>query len=378
MYKRVIDLSKLYKNILSNKKIILISTSITTFMAVIYCIFATPIFTSSIMINPPKLSDAGNGIGGVLGSISSLNLSGSGGLLSQKTDSDISIALLTTKSVLDMQIHQFNLIKYYGQKDIEGARLALLGATKFIPDLKSGFLSINVADKNPKLATQIANNYIVCLGNLISKIAIGKTSIRKNFLEAQVESAQFNLTDAENKVKIFAQQNGILAGNQSQVIAGIVTQLQAQLIALQSKLKVMSQYETPSNPEYMQVEKQIFVIKQQLDGLNIGQENNQDKITIPAGLAPELAQQYVILIRNYLIKEEIYKQVIKQFEISNIDRLSELNPTSIQVIDYAQVPLHKTSPKRLKIILLAVIIGFILGILVIIWKTRNDIVVYEN
>lgn len=351
-----IDLSKVVGVIKDNKKQISMVTGITTLIAVVYCIFATPIFTAKTIINPPKLSDAGSGISQALGGLAAL-AGGGGGLLSQKTDADVAVAMLNTDSVKDMVIIKFNLIKYYDEKNIELARRNLVKNVKFIPDMKSGFLEIDVDDKNPKLAANIANYYSIALGQLISDVAYGRSKQKMQFFDQQLTATKASLKVAQDNLKAFALKNGIAAGVQSQVITGLSTQLQAQLVVAQSQLQAMSLYATNDNPDYKTLQATVDGLRKQLDAIS-GQANTSDQLSIPAGLAPGLSQQYADLMRDMLMNEEMLKVVAKQYQAARLDTLSEISPTGVQIIDPAQIPLYKSKPKRSNI----VVGGFMLGI----------------
>ena len=79
-----INLGKVMQVLRDNKKQIIRNTLIVTVIAAIYAFMATPIFTAKTIINPPKLSDAGAGLGQALGGLT-LALNGGGGFLNQKT-----------------------------------------------------------------------------------------------------------------------------------------------------------------------------------------------------------------------------------------------------------------------------------------------------
>ena len=186
-----IDLSKVLTVLKHNRKNIGIVTSITTLLAIIYCIFATPIYTAKTIINPPKLSDAGSGLlFQAMAGMAGLGGIGGGGFLNQKTDADINIAIFKTNALKDMVIKQFDLQKYLKVKNPEQARRALDGKVKFIPDLKSGFLEIDVDDKDPQLAAKIANYYNIALGQMISNISYGRTSSKYQFYSSQLAYAE--------------------------------------------------------------------------------------------------------------------------------------------------------------------------------------------
>ncbi len=374
MTQKEIDLAKVVEVLKDNKKPIGIVTGVTTLLAIIYCIFATPIFTANVLINPPKLTDAGTSFSQVISGLGVLT--GGGGGLLQKTDADISIAILNTNAVKDMVIKQFNLIVLWEKKDIELTRRSLAGIVKFIPDMKSGFVEIDVDNKDPKLAAAIANYYTVALGQAINNIAYGRANQRYQFYQKQLGNAIVSLDRAESALRVFAEKNGIVAGQQAQIIAGISTQLQAQLIAAQAELQSMSYYASPNNSDYLALESQIQSLKQQLQSLN-----NQDvdgNIAIPVGLAPTLANEYIGLMRDFKFKELVYEVMLKQSKAAQLDAQSEIMPLAIQVVDPAQVPLYKSKPKRLKIVLGSMLLGLIASSIYFIIRNRKNIIVEVN
>lgn len=371
-----IDLSKLFLVLKAKQKRIWQTTVATTLIAIIYCIFAPPIFTAKIVINPPKLTDAGNGAAQVLGDMSGLSFGG--GFMLQKTDVDMAIAILKTAQLKNMVIKKFDLIKYYGGKDIELTRFVLDGTVKFLPDAKSGFIEIDVDDKDPKLAADIANYYTVALGQVISNVAYGKSIQKKQFYLVQLEVSKNNLHQAQANLKEFAKKNGIASGQQVEIVAGLITQLQAQLVVARSQLQAMSLYATVNNPDYKTLQATVDSLRKQLDSIS-GQENSSnnltDQLSVPSNLAPELANEYTNLERNVLMNEEILKVLFRQYETSRIEGFSELAPTAIQVIDPALVPLHKSKPKRLLVVIIGFILGVVLSSIYIIIRNRKQILV---
>lgn len=369
---REIDLSKVILILKENRKQIGIASAVTTLLAIIYCVFATPIFTAKTVINPPKLTDAGSGVAQALSGLAAL-AGGGGGFLSQKTDADVAVALLNTAALKNMVIKQFGLTKYLDKKDIELTRAALDQKIKFIPDIKSGFVEIDVDDKDPKLAANIASYYTIALGQLISNIAYNRSQQKVTFFEGQLKVTKQNLSQSESNIKAFIQKNGIIAGQQVQVLASIATQLQSKLVVAQAQLQSLAYYASPENSEYKSLQAQIDSYKQQLNQLN--DRDSTDNIAIPSNLAPDLAQQYLNLMRNFVLQEEIYKLLTKQYQANRLDALSEMIPTAVQVVDPAVVPLHKSKPKRLKIILGALVFGSLFSSVYFIIRQRRRIIV---
>lgn len=367
-----IDLNKVIGVLKENKKRIWQTTGVTTVLAIVYCIFATPIFTATTIINPPKLTDAGSGASQALNGLAAL-AGGGGGLLSQKTDADVTIAILKTNSLKNIIIQKFDLQHKLDQKDIELTRRVLDGKVKFIPDMKSGFVEVDVDDKDPKLATDIANYYSIALGQMISNIAYGKSDSKYQFYNSQLAQANASLNTAEDALKSFVESNGFVAGQQADVAASLSVQLQAQLIVAQAQLQSIKLYATDDNPDYIQLESQINGYKVQLDNLNA--VGAPDPIGIPANAAPGLAKQYANLMRELVLRQEIYKIITQQYEANRLDLLSELAPVGIQVVDPAQVPLYKSKPKRLFVIVGGFMLGLIASSIYFIVGNRKKIIV---
>lgn len=365
-----IDLSKVVLVLKENKKRIAISTGVTTFIAIVYCLIATPIFTAATIINPPKLTDAGSGAAQLIGGLAAL---GGGGGLYQKTDADVTIAILNTGALKNLVIQKFDLVKLFKQKDIELTRRNLAGKVKFIPDMKSGFVEIDVDDKDPKLAAALANYYVIALGQMVSNISYGKSNAKFQFFNQQLDKAESSLNIAEEAVKQFALQNGIIAGQQVNIVANLATQLQAQLVVAQAQLQAMSLYASPDNPDYIELNSRIASYKGQLDKLN--NSASPDPIGVPAGLAPELAKQYAGLMRDVMFRQEVYKIIARQYEANRLDSVSELTPVGIQVVDPAVVPLYKSKPKRLKVVVGGFMLGLMASSVYFILRNRKKIIV---
>ena len=151
----------------------------------------------------------------------------------------------------------------------------------------------------------------------------------------------------------------MIAGQQAQVIAGISSQLQLRLITAQLKLqKEMSYYVSEDNSDYKAVQAEIASYNDQIAKLN-NQGFDSDDSSIPAKLAPELANRYLTLMRDYKFSEVVYEVINKQSKAAELDSQSEVVPLAVQVISQADVPIHKSRPKRS----FSVILGFMVGLI---------------
>ncbi len=84
----------------------------------------------------------------------------SGGALGIKTSNDLYIALLNSRPVLDRIIDMFDLMKLYNSKSRDEVRRSLKDKIMAQDDKKSGIITVNIEDKDPKRAADMANAFI--------------------------------------------------------------------------------------------------------------------------------------------------------------------------------------------------------------------------
>ena len=359
---KAIDWLKAFEILKQNSKWMASLIAIVTSVALIYSATLPAIFTASVLINPPKLSDAATNIGGVLGG-------GSLAAIGSDNSVNITIASLNTNRVKDLLINKHDLMSRWKVANIQTARGMLAGMVSFVPDKFSGFLAINVDSTDPKLEAEIANGYVDALSQAISDVANNKTIQRYDFYREQMLIEQNELNKAESAVKAFNLIHGISAGQQSTVISGIVAQLNGQLVGAQANLSAMALYASADNPDYKALQATVTSIKEQLSKIN-GQQSYGDD-AVPANMVPALSQEYVGLIRNQGIHEMVYKVLVNQFEGYKFDFLISKAPTPIQVLDKADVPLYKSKPNKGRIIFGAFLVSTLLSLIFVLLRNRR-------
>ena len=76
-----------------------------------------------------------------------------------------------------------------------------------------------------------------------------------------------------------------------------------------------------------------------------------------------------------MFRQEVYKIIARQYEANRLDSVSELTPVGIQVVDPAVVPLYKSKPKRLNILVGGFMFGLIASSVYFILRNRKKIIV---
>ena len=133
------------------------------------------------------LAAAGGNLGSQLGSgLGSM----AGDLLGFKSSSDLFIGVLQSRTVLDDVINKFNLRKVYSDRRIEDAREDLQEKTTVSADRKSGIITIEVVDRNPRQAAAMAGEYINELNRVVTQLNTSSAHRERVFLGGAFDSGQ--------------------------------------------------------------------------------------------------------------------------------------------------------------------------------------------
>lgn len=145
----------------------------------------TPVFTAKTTVLPPT-GGGGGSAAAILG-----QLGGLGGLVGGAIPSASGkhMAYLQSDLIKDAMIEKFGLMKRYEAKYQVSARQALTGVTKISDDKKSGLIVIEVTDKDPALAAEMANYYVELLRQKMGEEALLQARERRRLLETQIQEA---------------------------------------------------------------------------------------------------------------------------------------------------------------------------------------------
>jgi uncharacterized protein involved in exopolysaccharide biosynthesis len=352
-----------YLIVLAKRKSFIIK--VTLGFAVITAIISllmSPIYKAETKILPP--TNGGSGIAaqlmnqlGQLGAIAGMG----GGSIAGKTPNELYIGLLKSRTVLDKMIDRFDLLKLYRTDYRQNARGRLLDDVLAVrDDRKSGIITINVEDKDPKRAAEMANAFVEELQRLNTGLAITEASQRRLYFEEQLKGAKASLTKAEEGMKLFQEKTGALnMESQAKAVIEGIGMLRAQIAAKEVELKVMRTYSTPQNPDLQRVEETLKGLRSELAKMEGSGGKGHDPL-MPTGRMAKIGTDYAKQIRDLKFNEVLYSLLLQQYEAAKLDEAKDA--TIIQVIDKAVPPERKVKPKRAIMVMLAGIIGFFLSV----------------
>ncbi len=263
-------------------------------------------------------------------------------------------------------MQRFNLMSVYHSKFLLDACRALAGRSK-IEATKQGLISVEVRDKNPELAADIANGYIDELQKLTGRLAIGEAGQRRLFFEKQLLRAKDDLTDAEIAFKQTQEKTGVMQIDaQSRAIIAAVSQLKAEISAKEVTLQAMRSFATAENPDYRLNSEQLAGLQQQLAKMLRNSNQTEGDVEIPTTKIPTAGLEYIRRYRELKYQETLYELFARQYEIARVDEAK--SAPVIQVVDRAKRPERKSSPFRTLIVLLSTMAAFCFISLVVLLK----------
>jgi capsule polysaccharide export protein KpsE/RkpR len=337
-------------------------------------------YTSTTRLMPPN-NPAGSSPAMAASIAASLGGDIVGGLLGSKSTSDFFVGILTTRTVQDQIIEQFDLKRVYGLPRMEEARLKLASRTGISVDRKSEIITITVTDHSPQRAQGMAKAYIDQLNRLVSDLSTSSARRERIFLEGRLAQVDQDLKIAEKEFSQFASKNRTIdIKEQGRVMVEAVATLQGRLMVAQSDLEELRQIYSDSNVRVRAVRARIAELQSQLTKFgDKDQTGASSKQTDPAYPYPSirnlplLGVTYADLYRRNKIQEAVYQVLTQEYELAKVQEAKEI--PVVKVVDPADIPEEKTFPPRLLIGLSTMFFASVGGIVFLIgsksWHEKN-------
>lgn len=286
-----------------------------------------PTYTAVTTFLPPQQQQSS--AASALASLGALSgLPGVAGAI--KTPGDQYVSLLQSVSVTDRLIDTFKLIDVYEVKYRFEARKELSRNVRISLGKKDGLLSVEVDDKDPRRAAEIANQHVEQLRRVTSELALTEAQQRRAFFETQLRQTGNRLTAAQQAIESSGFNAGALRA-EPRAAAESYARLKAELTSAEVRLEATRRALSDVAPEVQQQAAVTSALRAQLAKLESSTEKPRD-----AG--------YVGKYREFKYQEALFELFSRQYELARLDESREGG--LIQVVDTAQVPEWKSKPKR--------------------------------
>jgi len=296
------------------------------------------------------------------------NLAALGGdLLGVSTSVDLFAGLLESRTVQNDLVTKFNLRTVYGQRHLVDARKELARRTDLSIDRKSGILTIQVTDHDPKRATAMAQEYVAQLNNVVTQLNTSSAHRERMFLEARLEQVKTELESAEAEFSKFASKNAAIdIKEQGKAMVEAAAVLEGQLIAAQTELQGLRQIYADPNIHVQTMQARVDELRRQIVKMSGKQEPEgalpmkDDELYPSIRKLPILGVTYADLFRRMKVEETVFETLTQQYEIAKVQEAKEV--PSVKMLDPAELPEKKAFPPRTLLFVLGEIIALAIGI----------------
>jgi uncharacterized protein involved in exopolysaccharide biosynthesis len=349
-----ISLLDLLQTIVDNLRLLLLGPLAVGLAALGISFAVAPTFTATVKFLPPQQQQSAaasmlaslGGLGGIAGAAAGL-----------KNPADQYLSFMKSNSVQDALIDRFKLQERYETKFKTDTRTSLTGSTRASSG-KDGLITVEIDDKDPKFAADLANAHVDELQKLLAKLAVTEAQQRRAFFEKQLGQVKDKMITAEQALRATGISGNVLKSNPTAAVAGVAA-LQAQVTAQEVKVGAMRGYLAETAPDFKQAMNELGSLRAQL----AKQEKDQ-----PAASGQG---DYVTKYREFKYQEALFELFARQFEMAKVDESRE--GAVIQVLDAAQPPERKSKPKKAQIAIIATLAaGFALLLFVFIRQALRN------
>jgi len=323
--------------------------------------FLPDIYTARAKILPPQQQGGLLSTAMMQGALAAIG----GDLLGESKTAKLYAEMLKIESLRDPIIERFKLHDVYGKKYREDVYKAM-DKKILITSVKEGIITINVDDKDPKRAADMANGLVSELKKLTTGMSMTVAGNNKGFFEERIAKAKEELTQAENTLKSFqSRYKTVDASQQAALSVTAISQLTAQLNSQEIELSILRRTYADSSQRIKAVQQSIGVLKDKIAAL----QSSGGSLALPGfEKLPERGQEFLHLMRKFKTAEAVYDMLVKQYEVARLN--SENDVSTIQILQQARVPDKKSKPKRAFMIVMSTFTAFLFSLVYVLVTDR--------
>jgi tyrosine-protein kinase Etk/Wzc len=316
----------------------------------------TPIFTARTSLLSPGVQQQ-SGSAAVLASLGSLG--GVAGGLGVKTPEELYVTLLKSDGIARALDERFALKARYNLSSNEALRKALPLYIRVWADKKTGVINIEVDDKDPKFAADLANAHADAVSQVLGRLAVSEAQQRRAFFDRELKATKENLIKAELNMRRMQENSGlVMLDKQAEALIAGAGRVRVRIAEREVQLQVMRTNATDENPDVIRLKAEILALRSELVRVESNQPGNPGSaVGIPVGKIPEVAVDYARARRELALQETLLDAMTRQFELAKLDEAKE-GPL-LQQIDKAVPPDWKSKPSRAGIVLVSTLLALL-------------------
>ena len=257
----------------------------------------------------------------------------------------------------------------------ESDALEMLRARTFLKYTDDGLFLVGYQDADAERGAAVVNAYVRNLDDIIQEVNSGRAGQTRQFVETQIARCRGDLERAEEALRDFQRQHhAVQIDAQTQGAIGLAAELQGRILAAQVELDLLRRRAQPTAPEVRSKTQELEALRTQYNQLVdtkpvLGSGAPPDGSFFPSfDAVPDLALQYVRLMRELKVQETLYALLVQQLETARVEE--QKNTPVLSVLDWAtpgEIPVY---PRKMLLVLLAAVAAAVwVGILAVAVET---------
>ncbi|MCB0719192.1 MAG: lipopolysaccharide biosynthesis protein [Bacteroidetes bacterium] len=364
--------TRLIAVLFARRRLIVGASLVAAIGSVIVSLFLPKYYLATARLLLPE-QGSGNSLTNLLGDLAPTAATilgrGSGG-----GDFDRYRAILLSRTTNEKVVQHFGLIDVYELKDAKApmtsALETLASNVEFAIDLETGYLGIEVLDRSPERAAEMANFYVNELNERNAELLAQSAREYRLFMSGMLSDTEARLDSARTALASFQERTGLvdLPTQVSAFYEGVAS-LRTEVLKAQIEFEATRQQLGPDSPQTRRFGAVFSAAQRRYEMALSGSE-----AVLPVALdsVAQVAKTYTELSQEVLVQTELFKFVRPLYEQAMFDE--QRTRTAVQVLDRAAVPELKAKPKRSLFVISVTLSIFALACLysvVLYWYQRN-------
>lgn len=341
------------------RRFIIAVTAVVAVASVVIALLLPNWFKASSRLLLPA-SSSGGLASALLGDISSAaqSLLGGGG-----GDYVRYMAILTSRAVMDDVIREFDLVTVYEMEDeefpVDETREDLEDNVEFVVDQEYDFFSVEVQDKDPQRAADMANYFVAKLEEINNQLSRQSAGNFRAYVEHRYNLAHLERQAMLDSLAAFQREYGVIdLEAQTEAFFTQLAEMRADAVGLEIQLNSLESQFGDTNRQVQNLRSLVSAANDQYEQALDGTEA---VLPVSREAAPAMVRRYLDLTLERTIQERILELVAPMLEQARFEE--ERESQALQVVDSAVAPSKKFKPKRSIICIAATLSGFILAVL---------------
>ena len=244
-------------------------------------------------------------------------------------------AILKSRTAMEAVVRRFDLTTVYEITDtsMEKAVKALAANTSFETGDDDN-ITIEVTDKDPHRAADMANYFVDLLNEISIRLGTEEARNNREFIEGRLAQTRTDLHTAEEALREFQVKSGtiVVVDPSSSTVSGI-----AELYAMKAKreveLAILKRTMSPGDTRIKQTELEV------------------NELSRKVSTFPTVGMESLRLYRAVAIQQKILEYLVPMYEQAKVDEQKDV--PVLLVLDKAVAPERKVRPQRMLMLLLA-------------------------